>query len=193
MKRNRSFAIPLILITIISIILGIIINAVWNYIELKNNPTTYNEIVKKYSLEYGVPERIIYATIKTESSFRSDAVSSSGAMGLMQMMPSTFEWLTSDEHLDEALPKDALFDPEVNIRYGTYYLSYLAKKFDYDWTIVSAAYNAGESRVLAWLESDEYTDDSGNLIKIPIKETRAYVKKINDAIDTYTKLYPELT
>ena len=193
MKRNRSFAIPLILITIISIILGIIINAVWNYIELKNNPTTYSEIVKKYSLEYGVPERIIYATIKTESSFRSDAVSSSGAMGLMQMMPSTFEWLTSDEHLDEALPKDALFDPEVNIRYGTYYLSYLAKKFDYDWTIVSAAYNAGESRVLDWLESDEYTDDSGNLIKIPIKETRAYVKKINDAIDTYTKLYPELT
>ena len=193
MKRNRSFAIPLILITIISIILGIIINAVWNYIELKNNPTTYNEIVKKYSLEYGVPERIIYATIKTESSFRSDAVSSSGAMGLMQMMPSTFEWLTSDEHLDEALPKDALFDPEVNIRYGTYYLSYLAKKFDYDWTIVSAAYNAGEGRVLAWLESGEYTDDSGNLIKIPIKETRAYVKKINDAIDTYTKLYPELT
>lgn len=193
MKRNRSFAIPLILITIISIILGIIINAVWNYIELKNNPTTYSEIVKKYSLEYGVPERIIYATIKTESSFRSDAVSSSGAMGLMQMMPSTFEWLTSDEHLDEALPKDALFDPEVNIRYGTYYLSYLAKKFDYDWTIVSAAYNAGEGRVLAWLESGEYTDDSGNLIKIPIKETRAYVKKINDAIDTYTKLYPELT
>ena len=114
-------------------------------------------------------------------------------MGLMQMMPSTFEWLTSDEHLDEALPKDALFDPEVNIRYGTYYLSYLAKKFDYDWTIVSAAYNAGEGRVLAWLESGEYTDDSGNLIKIPIKETRAYVKKINDAIDTYTKLYPELT
>ena len=193
MKRNRSFAIPLILITIISIILGIIINAVWNYIELKNNPTTYNEIVKKYSLEYGVPERIIYATIKTESSFRSDAVSSSGAMGLMQMMPSTFEWLTSDEHLDEALPKDALFDPEVSIRYGTYYLSYLAKKFDYDWTVVSVAYNAGEGRVLAWLESGEYTDDNGELVKIPIKETRSYVKKINDAIDTYTKLYPELT
>lgn len=193
MKRNRSFAIPLILITIISIILGIIINAVWNYIEFKNNPTTYNEIVKKYSLEYGVPERVIFATIKTESSFRSDAVSSAGAMGLMQMMPSTFEWLTSDEHLDESLPKDALFDPEVSIRYGTYYLSYLAKKFDYDWTVVSAAYNAGEGRVLAWLESGEYTDDNGDLIKIPIKETKAYVKKINDAIDTYTKLYPELT
>ena len=193
MKRNRSFAIPLILIIIISIILGIIINAVWNYIEIKNNPTTYNEIVKKYSLEYGVPERIIFATIKTESSFDCNAVSSSGAMGLMQMMPTTFEWLTSDEHLDEALPKDALFDPEVSIRYGTYYLSYLAKKFDYDWNIVSAAYNAGEGRVLEWLESDEYTDENGNLIKIPKKETKAYVKKINDAIDTYTKLYPELT
>ena len=193
MKRNRSFAIPLILIIIISIILGIIINAVWNYIEIKNNPTTYNEIVKKYSLEYGVPERIIFATIKTESSFDCNAVSSSGAMGLMQMMPTTFEWLTSDEHLDEALPKNALFDPEVSIRYGTYYLSYLAKKFDYDWNIVSAAYNAGEGRVLEWLESDEYTDENGNLIKIPKKETKAYVKKINDAIDTYTKLYPELT
>jgi len=193
MKKNNSTAISLVLIIILSIILGIIINAVWNYIEIKNHPTEYSEIVKKYSVEFGVPERVIFATIKTESSFKSDAVSSAGAMGLMQMMPSTFEWLTSDEHLDEALSTDALFEPEVSIRYGTYYLSYLAKKFDYDWSIVSAAYNAGEGRVAKWLENGEYTDENGKLKKIPIKETRSYVKKINDAIDTYTKLYPNLT
>ena len=193
MKNNKSSAIALILIVIISVILGIIINSVWNYIETKNHPTSYDEIVKKYSVEYGVPERVIFATIKTESSFRSDAVSSAGAMGLMQMMPSTFEWLTSDEHLDEHLSTDSLFDPEVSIRYGTYYLSYLARKFDYDWTVVSAAYNAGEGRVANWLEDGKYTDSNGELIKIPIKETRSYVKKISDAIDTYSRLYPHLT
>ena len=193
MKNNKSSAIALILIVIISVILGIIINSVWNYIETKNHPTSYDEIVKKYSVEYGGPERVIFATIKTESSFRSDAVSSAGAMGLMQMMPSTFEWLTSDEHLDEHLSTDSLFDPEVSIRYGTYYLSYLARKFDYDWTVVSAAYNAGEGRVANWLEDGKYTDSNGELIKIPIKETRSYVKKISDAIDTYSRLYPHLT
>ena len=193
MRNNRSSALSLVLIVIVSVILGIIINSVWNYIEIKNHPTTYDDIVKKYSVEYGVPERVIFATIKTESSFKSDAVSSAGAMGLMQMMPSTFEWLTSDEHLDEYLTTDSLFEPEVSIKYGTYYLSYLARKFDYDWTVVSAAYNAGEGRVANWLSDGNYTDDNGDLVKIPIKETRSYVKKVSDAIEMYSKLHPELT
>ena len=193
MRNNRSSALALVLIVIISILLGIIINSVWNYIEIKNHPVTYAEIVKKYSIEYGVPERVIFATIKTESSFRSDAVSSSGAMGLMQMKPSTFEWLTSDEHLDEALSTDSLFDPEVSIKYGTYYLSYLAKKFDYDWDTVSTAYNAGEGTVREWLKNDEYVNANGELVKIPKKEARSYTKKINDAIEIYQKLYPDIT
>ena len=191
--RKRNTAISFVIIIAVSILLGIAINGAWNLIEKKTHPTDYKEYVSKYSVEFGVPERIIYATIKTESSFRPDAVSSAGAVGLMQIMPSTFEWLSSDEHLDESLSSDALTDPEVNIRYGTYYLSYLAKKFDYNWDTVSAAYNGGEGRVESWLSDSRYGDGKGGLNKIPIGETRNYVKKINKAVKIYTRLYPELT
>ena len=193
MNEKSKRVLSLLLILALSLALGLLIDFVWQLAEKATHPQDYSELVTKYSKEYNVPEDVIYATIKVESNFDPNAISSVGARGLMQIMPSTFEWLTGDEHLGEHLLPIMLFEPEVNIRYGTYYLSYLAKKFDYDWNIVSAAYNAGEGRVLEWLESDEYTDENGNLIKIPKKETKAYVKKINDAIDTYTKLYPELT
>ena len=156
-------------------------------------PTKYENYVEKYSEKYNVPQSVIYAIINTESNFDPEAVSSAGAMGLMQMMPSTFEWLTSDEQLGEGLTTEALNDPEVSIRYGTYYLAYLHRKFDYNWNNAFAAYNAGEGNVAKWLASDEHNDGEGNLVDIPFKETRSYVKKINDAIEIYSRLYPDLT
>ena len=191
--RKKNTAISFAVIIVISVIIGITVNGVWNLIEKKTHPIEYKEYVSKYSVEFGVPEKIIYATIKTESGFDTEAVSSADCVGLMQLSPTTFEWLTSDEHLDEALSFVALTDPEVNIRYGTYYLSYLAKKFDYNWDTVYAAYNGGEGRVASWLADSRYSDGNGGLEKIPIGETRAYVKKINKAIKIYTRLYPELT
>ena len=193
MQVKTKRAVVFISIVALALIAGILIGIGWDLYERLVMPDKYRAIVSKYSALYDIPEEIIFSVIQVESNFQISAKSHAGAMGLMQIIPSTFEWLTSKAHLNENLLTVALYDPEVNIRYGTYYLSYLAKKFDYDWTVVSAAYNAGEGRVLAWLESGEYTDDNGDLIKIPIKETKAYVKKINDAIDTYTKLYPELT
>ena len=111
----------------------------------------------------------------------------------MQIMPSTFESLTSDEHLGEHLTTDKLTDPETSIKYGTYYLAYLHRMFDYNWNNAFAAYNAGPGRVFEWLDTEEHNDGNGNLVNIPFKETKSYVKKVNDAIDMYTKLYPELT
>ena len=193
MKDKTIKTVSFILVICISVVLGIAINEVWSYAERKTHPLEYSEIVSKYSLEYGVPESVIYATIKTESGFDNEAVSSAGAIGLMQMMPSTFEWLASEEHLDEPLTIDDLKDPEISIKYGTYYLAYLGRKFDHNPRTVAAAYNAGEGRVATWLSSHEYSDMKGNLTDIPYKETRSYVKKINDAIDMYKKLYPDLT
>ncbi len=185
--------IAVILIICISIGLGVAVNEVWNLIERKTHPLSYNEIITECSTEFDVPKYIIYATIKVESDFDPNAVSSAGALGLMQMMPSTFEWLTGEEHLDERLSTRKLDDPEVSIRYGTYYLSYLYKKFDYNWDTAFAAYNAGEGNVAKWLKNSEYSDGKGNLTDIPFKETKNYVKKINNAIDMYKNLYGENT
>lgn len=152
-------------------------------------PQEYAESVSKYSAKYNIPEYLIYAVIKVESNFDPLAESSAGARGLMQMTESTFKWLTGSSHLGEHLPFEALFIPDVSIRYGTYYLNYLLRQFDHNTNTVLAAYNAGETRVKEWLSDSEYTDGNGGLSKIPFAETRNYVKKVNKAIDKYKELY----
>ena len=125
--------------------------------------------------------------IKCESNFRPDARSSVGAMGLMQMMPATFKDM--QKRLKEEHDDSALFDPEVSIKYGTYYLKYLYNYFD-DWDLVVPAYNAGMGNVSKWLKNEEYSKD-GKLIVIPFKETERYVLKVNTALAEYKKILSE--
>lgn len=153
-------------------------------------PREYSELVEKYAKQYDVPVNLVYAVIRTESSFDPEAVSRVGAVGLMQMMPSTFRWLT-DDILVEALEDDMLYDPEVNIRYGVYYLRRMYDRYG-DWQTALASYNAGSGRVDGWLEDPLLTDWKGNLDpdSIPFEETRNYVKKVVKAYDAYCRLYP---
>ena len=187
MQKSKRL-LTVLLIIALAIGLGIGVHLLWNFWEEKTHPTTYSDLIKTYSAEYDVPEEIIFSVIKVESDFEPHAKSSVGAMGLMQMMPSTFEWLTGEEHLNENLPSLLLYDPEVSIRYGTYYLRYLYLKFG-NWDTVLAAYNGGEGNVAKWLTDPSYSDGNGNLTYIPFEETRNYVKKVNDAKATYEKLY----
>lgn len=154
-------------------------------------PDEYREFVEKYAHEYGVSEELIYSVIKTESSFNPSAVSGKGAIGLMQMMPATFEWLTNDI-LREYFDRGMLYDPETNIKYGTYYLSRLYNRFG-DWNTALAAYNGGEGNVSNWLSDPKYSDDGKKLKidKIPneFAETENYVKKVNKALKKYAELY----
>ena len=188
-KYRRPLAILLILA--IAIVVGLTVDALWKIADRAVYPQKYSELVSKYAKEYNIPEDVIYATIKVESNFDPEALSVAGARGLMQMLPSTFEWLTGDEHLSENLTPNLLYDPEVNIRYGTYYLKYLYTKFDYNWDTACAAYNGGEGNVAKWLADTKYSDGNGNLTDFPREfgETRNYVKKIRQSRDTYQKLY----
>jgi len=153
-------------------------------------PREYSELVEKYAKQYDVPENLVYAVIRTESSFNPKAVSRAGAVGLMQMMPSTFRWLT-DDILAEGLEDDALYEPEVNIRYGTYYLRRMYDRYG-DWETALASYNAGSGNVDSWLLDPVLTDWRGDLIteSIPFEETKNYVKKVVKAYDAYNRLYP---
>ena len=181
----------IIIISIIigSILLGAIIDFSWGSIEKKISPQKYSDYVRQYAYEYNVPESLIYAVIKVESNFDPNAYSSAGAMGLMQMMPSTFNEMTSDKYLGEGLDSDELFDPEVSIRYGTYYLKYLHGYFEGNWDNALAAYNGGMGNVKKWLSDSEYSDGNGNLTYIPFEETRDYVKKVQNAREIYKELY----
>jgi soluble lytic murein transglycosylase len=81
-----------------------------------------------------------------------------------------------------------LYDPATNIKYGTYYLSYLYGVYA-RWPTVYAAYNAGPSAVDRWLEDKAYSDDGTNLEKIPYPETEAFVSRVERAAETYLRLY----
>lgn len=129
-------------------------------------PIRYYGIVKKYCKEYNVEPSVVLAVIWTESKFRPEAVSSAGACGLMQLMPSTAKWLAFK--LDCEYGDDKLFEPEYNIMMGIYYLSYLKTKFTGDYVL--AAYNAGEGNADKWIAS-------GGTIKF--SETREYIDKVN--------------
>ena len=138
--------------------------------------------------EFAVPTALVLAVIEVESDFRKDAHSDAGAMGLMQLMPETFEYLTT-EKLMEFLPADAILDPRTNVRYGTCYLAYLFHRFG-SWQTAITAYNAGEGRVASWLQNPRYGNADGTaLIEIPFPETKYYKTAVLAAYERYSKKY----
>ncbi len=149
-------------------------------------PIKYTDYVEEYSAEYGVDTKLVYAVIKTESSFNPDAVSYADAQGLTQITPETFEWLKTK--LGDENENLTLFDPETSIKYGTFLLDYLIEKYENTDTAI-AAYHAGIGRVNGWLEDKEISHDGKTLNEIPIPETAHYVKKVNKALNIYNNLY----
>lgn len=149
-------------------------------------PMKYTEYVEKYSAEYGVDSKLVYAVIKTESSFNPNAVSYADAVGLTQITPETFEWLR--QKLGEENENLSLYDPETSIKYGAFFLSYLIDEFENTDTAI-AAYHAGRGRVAGWLKDKEISRDGKTLGEIPIPETAHYVKKVNKAFNIYNNLY----
>ena len=151
-------------------------------------PQRYSELVQKYSQQYGVDENLVYGVIKVESDFRKDAVSVDDACGLMQILPSTFEWLQTLEPSDEEYGREDLFDPEINIRYGVFYLSWLQENFN-DTKTVIAAYHAGANAVSKWLGNEMYSSDGLILDKIPYADTAYYVRVVSESYSAYRSLY----
>ncbi|MBQ2862818.1 MAG: lytic transglycosylase domain-containing protein [Clostridia bacterium] len=186
MKKAFIRSVTVIIIFALSIAIGYYSSLLWDKAEKNLYPLRYAEFVDDASESFGVPKKIIYAVIKTESDFDSTAQSSAGAIGLMQIAPATFEEISGK--LGDSYEKGMMYDPETNIRYGTYYLSYLYRYFE-DWDLVFAAYNAGMGNVSSWLDDTQYSDGQGHLVNIPFAETSQYVKKINDAINKYIDLY----
>lgn len=194
MARSSRFKpnyVRIFLVTLaISVIFGFLFDFICTEIEysIYKKPPEYQGFVKEYSEKYGVPENLVYAVMKTESNFVSSARSNAGAVGLMQIMPDTFKWLTYD-CLRERLGEGMLYNPETNIKYGIYYLAMLYDMYG-NWDTALAAYNAGPGNVDEWLNDPEYADEESNTLKkIPYKETRNYIKKINKALDNYNELY----
>lgn len=147
-------------------------------------PKEYVEAVEQSAEKYGLDPHFVYAVIKAESGFDSQAVSPKGACGLMQITPETAEWIFEKMGAEQ---KSDIFLPEVNIELGSWYLEYLGEEFGGDRVAVLAAYNAGPANVKSWIEEKGGIDAES----VPFAETREYITKTMDFYEKYNKLYPE--
>ncbi len=190
MQRKNHLITLAVCIIVAAIAIGAVYDLAMTASEKKEYPRKYAEYVQKWGAEYGVPEWVIYSVIKAESDFDPDTVSSANAVGLMQILvqenSNTFEYIAT--MVGDKYSPSLHFDPNTNIKYGTYYLSYLYAKFG-DWSTVFAAYNAGEGNVASWLSDTEYSRDGKTLVSIPFSETEKYVKKVERYCDAYKRLY----
>lgn len=176
----------IVIILILSMLIGYTYQKIGHEIDLKNHPREYTEYVAKYSAEYGVPEYIIYGLILYESDFKSNYVSEDGEIGLMQLSPETFEWMLSITKED--LESGILYDPETNIQYGTYLLSYWYTEYN-RWNTVLAMYLSDEEIVRDWMNNPENVDANGNLSVIPDERVAEDVAAIEEKLEMYKKLY----
>jgi soluble lytic murein transglycosylase len=144
-------------------------------------PLRHEDIIRQQAAEKEVDAALIAAVIYSESKF-SDATSSAGARGLMQITP---EAANEIERLSggTSFRIDDLSDPEINIRYGTFFLRELLDRFGGDEAAALAAYNAGPSNAEEWGGSDLNVSD------IPFPETRAYVEEVLDKRNAYRDKY----
>ena len=188
-KKQRILLISLLAILVL-IVIACLFDSNLDYFSRNEYPQKYTAYVEAAAAEFNLPTHLIYAVIHTESSFDSGAVSSAGAIGLMQLMPDTFRWL-SDSIAHEKLDDGMIYDPQTNIRYGCRYLRWLYNRYG-DITAALAAYNAGPGRVDAWLKDPSLTDKDGKLIadRIPLSEPRRYVDAVLSTAQKYYELYP---
>jgi len=151
-------------------------------------PYPYENEISFYSKNYGLDSNFVLAVIKAESNFKKDATSRRGAMGLMQLMPSTAAWI-GEQLGDEDCTLAEFYEPERNIRYGTWYLSELREEFHGNPVLVLAAYNAGRGNVREWMHLYNWDMKFNDPDAIPYAETREYVKKVLKNEEKYQKLY----
>ena len=141
-------------------------------------PLRYASIVRGHAANYHLNAALLAAVIDEESKFNADAKSRTGAIGLMQLQPATAEGIALRTGGSRFVVSD-LYKPEINVRYGAWYLRHLLDKYGNERTAL-AAYNAGQENVDRWLAKRE---------PVQFPETRAYVARVERLKGIYRKTY----
>ena len=141
-------------------------------------PLEYEHIVRAHARNYDLDPALLAAVVYVESRFDPDVESPAGAIGLMQLLPDTAKGIALRTGGDRFVVDD-LRNPEINVRYGSWYLEHLRKRYR-DTKLVLAAYHAGQGNVDRWQE-----DGAG----IAFPETRSYVAEVMRLRDVYADAY----
>lgn len=190
MKFNARSLVIIAAILALSIGFGFAFDGIATAIEKNQYPLSprYADDIRKIASEYGIPEAILWATVRTQSNFASNLEGADGGIGLMQLTPTEFEMIQAD--ILGIPPENAglLYDPQKNLECGAAYLSSLYQRYGV-WETVFAAFDAGTAAVDAWLINPEYTSELGTLKKIPNPDTARFVQDVMHAHELYIKLY----
>jgi soluble lytic murein transglycosylase len=181
-RRRRWFAFGVVAVGV-GLVAGVLVasGAFDRAIRELTLPLTHEDVIRQQADEKGVDAALIAAVIYSESKF-SDATSSAGARGLMQITPEAAEFIERQSGGTTFKLAD-LSDPEINIRYGTFLLRELLDRYDGDVAAALAAYNAGPGNADKWGGADLNVSD------IPFPETRAYVEEVLEKRDAYRHKY----
>lgn len=151
-------------------------------------PMPYQDAINRAAKEFNVDPRYLAAMMREESHFRKTVASPAGARGLMQVMPETGRWIAQNIGM-KSFDTKMLLDPEVNIRFGAWYIRFLLDRFGDDFALVSGAYNAGAGRMGEWRERFQNNDLDEFIEQLPYDETRRHIKKVMHTYDVYRALY----
>ena len=141
-------------------------------------PLEYEHIIRGHAANYDLDPALLAAVVYAESRFDPSARSEAGAVGLMQLLPDTAKGIALRTGGDRFVVTD-LLDPELNVRYGSWYLDHLRDRYG-ETRLALAAYHAGQGNVDAWL-------DHGG--RIEFQETRSYVAEVSRLRGVYAKAY----
>ncbi|TCP53743.1 soluble lytic murein transglycosylase [Tumebacillus sp. BK434] len=183
-QAKRKVAIILGLIFLIVLAVGS--DWFWRFIY----PIYHEAEIRQAAETHQIDPLLVAAIIRVESKFRTENVSKVGAVGLMQLMPETAEWIAKESEIPYRGIED-LSDPETNIRMGSWYMAYLLKQFDGNQAAAIAAYNAGQGRVSRWMKEGVWDGTLAASEKIPVGETRHYIQRVSFSYTKYQQLYPD--
>lgn len=177
-QRHQGNTGAMVFTLLLAIFCGIFLYTIDN-IKLLRPTEQVSHIIVQCAEEEHIAPSLLEAVILTESKFDEKAVSHVGAVGMMQLMPDTAQWISEES----GLPADNLASPDQNIPLGAWYLNYLLKKYHNNEVFALAAYNAGRGNVDEWIEKNKWPEGFTDVEKIPFPETREFVKSVVAARD----------
>lgn len=185
-----KFVKRLLVLLLVLLVAGTVLFAAFQEkIERWEYPIEYSEYVTYYADKYDLDPLMLYAFIRTESNFNPKADSDAGARGLMQITEVTFDWIKTKIAPTEDLTFEDLYDPETNIRFGSYFVSYCLLRYQDDLATAAAAYHSGWGTVDGLLSQAEYSADGKTLDHYPYPQMRLYIKKITSSYQRYQEIY----
>ncbi len=194
MRRRRGRLVRIVLVSMLVLgLMGLGVKLMMDSLKeetLKLYPLEYTDLIEVNAREQGLEPAYVAAVILAESSYDPNAVSRDNAQGLMQILPSTGEWISGK--FGETYTEGCLFDPETNIRYGCWYLGFLMSRYEGDKRCSSAAYHSGQGTVDNWLKNPEYSTDGRSLDVIAGSNADTYVNRVLEYYEKYQEIFEQL-